>query len=391
MSTPQLPPQLVASQQNLPQRTVPTPLPVPNGSAQPHSGVQSNPNGGPNPPPNAIGASGAFPITPLSRDNFMKAYFQQWMPKHPVDRSMLQVEGRTIDLYQLHCAVLSQNGYRTGIQQMGANQPPQLAVVLAIPQDQWPIIAGGLGFVNFPGNDHEPARSGPAIAVHIERVYKQCLQDFDTQYLRQLFHHRRAIALGQKVNGGDMSAGPSGVAAPQGLSDIKDPKALSEIISYAALSVPELQARGVPNHIIALVEKHRDQLKSTLQQQRDFAKNIQNASQGQPRNVSNPGMANGNQMLPPQPSGMNVANHINGLTKPPMQPGQPQQPMNVPSTSTMPQNLQQPQRPGIPGMLPVGTGRPTPAQMAAAVELVKRLKDENKRKLCPFSTLVRID
>ena len=94
--------------------------------------------------------------------------------------------------------------------------------------------------MNFPGNDHEPPRSGPTIAVHIERVYKQCLQDVDTQYLRQLFRRRRAVALGQKVNGGDISAGPSGVAALQGLSDIKDLMALSEIISYAALSVPEL-------------------------------------------------------------------------------------------------------------------------------------------------------
>ena len=100
-----------------------------------------------------------------------------------------------------------------------------------------------------------------------------------------------------------MSAGTSGVAAPQGLSDIKHPKALSEIIRYAVLSVPELRSRSVPNYTTTLVEKHRDQWKSTLQQQRNFAKNIQIASQGQLRNVSNPRMANGNQVLLLRPSG----------------------------------------------------------------------------------------
>lgn len=133
-----------------------------------------------------------------------------------------------------------------------------------------------------------------------------------------------------------MSVGPSGLAVTQGLSDIKVPQALSEIISYAALLVPELQAAaGVPTHIIAPAEKHRDQLRSTLQHQRDFPKSIQTASHVHPRNVSNPEMANGNQILLPQAGGMSVANHTNGFTKPPTQPGQPHQSTNVFSTSTI--------------------------------------------------------
>ena len=79
----------------------------------------------------------------------------------------------------------------------------------------------------------------------------------------------------------------------------------------------------MPNYVPTLVKKHRNQLESTLQQQRDFAKNIQIASQGQSRNGSNLGMTNGNQMLPPQAGGMNIANHMNGLTKTPMRPGRP--------------------------------------------------------------------
>ncbi|TBU43226.1 hypothetical protein BD309DRAFT_980789 [Dichomitus squalens] len=237
----------------------------------------------PDPLPNGVDRPLSLSYSPLTRENFTKAYFQQWIPKHPVDQTMLKVEGCEIDLYQLHYEVMSQNGYLIRSQHTAPKQPFQFVPTLVISQEQWPVIAGRLGFVNFPAYGHEPARSGPGIAVHIERAYKQCLQDFDSLYLCHLFQWRRLRTLEQKVNGGDMSAGPSGPADPKGLSDIKDPKALNEIISYAALSAPELQARGVPDHIIALVEKHRDQLKATLQQQRDFA-NIQIAAQGQPRN-----------------------------------------------------------------------------------------------------------
>lgn len=95
----------------------------------------------------------------------MKAYYQQCIPKHPDYWSTLQIEGRNIDLHQLHYKVLSQNGYRNSIQRIAPNQLPQLIVALVLLQEQWLMIAGRLGFVNFPGNDHQPARSGPAIAV----------------------------------------------------------------------------------------------------------------------------------------------------------------------------------------------------------------------------------
>lgn len=380
MSTPQLP-QMVASHPNQPQRAIPTPLPGHNGSAPPPNGAQSSQGGRPNPLANF--APVTFQYAPLSRENFTKAYFQQWLPKHPIDQSILQLEGRNIDLWMLHAEVMGMNGYQCAIQQHGPNQPGPILCNLAIPADQWPIIAGRLGFVHFPGDAREPAKSGPGVAVHLERVYRQCLQEFDSQYLRQLIYHRRMLFLGQaKANGAENASGVHGMA-PQGLSDIKDPKAISEIINYANLSVQELQARGVQPHIIALVEKHRDQLKSTLETQRTFAQGIQNATpQGQPRNVSNAASMNGvNQMLHSQ-AGMNMANGMNGVGKPQMQPGQHPHSMNMPSTSTMAPNGQPQQRPGGGALIPIAgtTGRPTQAQTKAAIELVKRLKEENKRK-----------
>ena len=380
MSTPQLP-QMIASQQNQPQRAVPTPMPMLNG-APPPGGAQ------PAQRPTSLNIAPLnFQYGPLTRENFTKAYFQQWVPKHPIDQSILSLDGRNIDLWALHAEVMGMNGYRCFVQQIGPNQPGQILCNLMIPPEQWPIIAGRLGFVNFPGDAREPAKSGPVVAIHLERVYKQCLQEFDSQYLRQVIHHRKMMVLGQqKANGGE-SGGPS--MGPQGLSDIKDPKAISEIINYANSSVQELQARGVQPHIIALVEKHRDQLKSTLETQRTFAQGIQNATpQGQPRNVSNPAMNNGNPMLHPQ-AGMNMTSTMNGVGRPPMQPGQPPQPVNMPSTSTMAPNGQtQQQRQGGGSLLPIpATGRPTQAQTMAAIELVRRLKEENKRKSGTASVL----
>ena len=372
MSTPQLP-QMVATQPNPPQRATPLPVPPP-GGAQPSQGGR----------PNSLVnfAPLALQYGPLNRDSFTKAYFQQWIPKHPVDQSILQLENRNIDLYMLHSEIMGMNGYKCVMQQAGPNQPVQILCNLTIPSEQWPIIAARLGFVHFPANGAEPAKSGPGVAVHLERVYRQCLQEFDSQYLRQLVHHRKMMVLGQqsKANGAEGLSGVPGMS-PQGLSDIKDPKAINEIINYANLSVQELQARGVQPHIIALVEKHRDQLKSTLETQRTFAQGIQNATpQGQPRNVSNPVMGNVNPMLHAQ--SMSMANAMNGVVKPSMQPGQPPQPMNIPSTSTMAQNGQPPQRTVTGGaLIPIAAAsRPTQAQTKAALELVMRLKEENKRK-----------
>ena len=130
MSTPQLPPQIIPPHANqLGQRTVTTPMQsqhqmqVPNaGMAQqapapsPHNGVPSTlANGGMG---MANGqqpqtAMAGFPLAPLGRPQFTHAYFEQWLPKHmPKDKSILQFEGREIDLHQLHCEVMRSGSYR---------------------------------------------------------------------------------------------------------------------------------------------------------------------------------------------------------------------------------------------------------------------------------------
>ena len=83
---------------------------------------------------------------------------------------------------------------------------------------------------------------------------------------------------------------------------------------------------------------------------------------------------------------MNMANAMNGAVEPLMRPPQP---VNMPSTSTMAPNGQtQQQRQGGGSLIPIpATGRPTQAQTMAAIELVRRLKEENKRKSGTASVL----
>ena len=244
-----------------------------------------------------------FQYGPLTRENFTKAYFQQWVPRHPIDQSILSPDGRNIDLWALHAEVMGMNGYRCFVQQIGPNQPGQILCNLVIPPDQWPIIAGRLGFVNFPDDAREPAKSSPVVAVHLEHVYRQCLQEFDSQYLRQVIHHRKMMILQQqRVNGTD-NRGPS--VAPPAPSDTEDVNAIGQIIdNFANLSVEQ-------------------------------------ASQTQSEQLA--------------------------------------QPMDMLSTSMMDLNVQ-PQNGG--GVIPiVAPRRPTKAEMMmAAIELVRRLKEENKRK-----------
>ena len=86
MSTLQLP-QMVATQPNPPQHATPLPVPPP---VDPQPSQDGAPNVDIVPLPLQYG--------PLNRDILVNAYFQQWIPKHPVDLSILQLENRIIDL-----------------------------------------------------------------------------------------------------------------------------------------------------------------------------------------------------------------------------------------------------------------------------------------------------
>lgn len=160
----------------------------------------------------------------------------------------------------------------------------------------------------------------------------------------------------------------AGSQVSQGLlTDVKDPKLVNELVSYALSSVQEMQQRGVAPHLIQLVERHRDTLKSMLEQQRAFQRNIQTAAQqggvvpqGQQRNLSNT-MMNG------QPAGMNLQNGMRAT------PAGPQPGMSTPANGQPPQQMG---ANGAQGHSP--SARPTAQQLHSAMEMVRRLREENK-------------
>ncbi|KAI0714422.1 hypothetical protein C8T65DRAFT_644276 [Cerioporus squamosus] len=397
MSTPQLPPQMVASQSNQPiPRTAATPLQGPNAGGAMQSTPQQTPNpaqamlgsggmGVPNGQPGQHPTLAGMVLTPLMQPQFKRAYWEQWYPKHqPKDQSALRFEDRPIDLHQLHVEVMNAGSYRI------VNQ-----------KDLWPVIGAKLGFVHFPGNENEPGRAGPALAAHLEHIYKEFLLEFDQQYLRQLFQHRRQLAAAQYQNQknaatghGSMDGGMSMQAGPQLLTDVKDPKVVNELISYALVSAQEMQQRGVAPQLIQLVERHRDTLKNMQEQQRNFQQKIQTAAQqggaqGQPRNLSNQ-LMNGQQMNGMNPMGnaqqpgMNLPNGI--------RPNMPSGPQPGMSTPAMQQNGQQQQQQmganGPQGHMP-GV-RPTPQQLQSAIEMVRRLREENKNVMPPTNRMIQI-
>ncbi|EPS93290.1 hypothetical protein FOMPIDRAFT_1136478, partial [Fomitopsis schrenkii] len=82
-----------------------------------------------------------------------------------VDQNMLQVEGRPVDLHALHTEVSDHGG------------------CFWVSQNElWPVIAAKLGFVQIPGSDTGPAKSGPIVAQHVREIYLRFLHEFDDMF-----------------------------------------------------------------------------------------------------------------------------------------------------------------------------------------------------------------
>lgn len=61
------------------------------------------------------------------------------------------------------------------------------------------MVAARLGFVQMAATAAEPARSSPEIAVHLEKVYKDRLQQFDHLYVSSVIETvRKRMAEQQK-------------------------------------------------------------------------------------------------------------------------------------------------------------------------------------------------
>ena len=266
------------------------------------------------------------------------------------------------------------------------------------------MIGARMGYVHFPGEDGQPGRAGPALAGHLEHIYNEFLVDFDAQYLRQLIAHRTKMQMQAQMQkqaaGTSLENGIAPQTRPQGmtLADI-DPKLLREIVSYANLSVPDMQQHGIAPEIIRIVEHFRDQLKATYDQQSTFSQNIQtaHARMSNQQHVMAPGggpqrpglNSAGNPMANAQQSGLSMANgmapHGLGMASQAQQHAQQHHQMAngmPPAVSGQPQQLPMDANQQRGPMNANGLqNRPPSVQLQQALQLVKRLKEEHRSEL----------
>ncbi|PIL32402.1 hypothetical protein GSI_05648 [Ganoderma sinense ZZ0214-1] len=151
--------------------------------------------------------------------------------------------------------------------------------------------------LNAPTGGAQPTQRPNPISTFVPITFQYGPLDRDT-FTKAYFQQRlpkhpidQSILSLDSQQSPDQSSQSTWAHTPQedGLSDLKDPKVISEIMSYANLSVQEMHARGVQPQIISFVERNREQLRSTLETQRSFAQGIQNAAlQSQPCSISNP-------------------------------------------------------------------------------------------------------
>ncbi|KAF8962699.1 hypothetical protein BDZ97DRAFT_1702163, partial [Flammula alnicola] len=195
---------------------------------------------------NMMGNFGNVPnmtgLPPLDKARF-EITFKGFCQKRGVklDPRLLSIDSRTVDLHRLHCEVIKEGG---------ANNIEQ--------KDMWSVIGGRLGFVQFPGSDSEPAKSGPGVAQQLHHIYKLYLQLFDTWYTTQAIEKRM-----QHVNMQNQM-----MAARWG------PVQMQQIVQLSHLSIAELNARGVDEKMIQFVESNRANLQRSFHEQKSFQNRV---------------------------------------------------------------------------------------------------------------------
>jgi hypothetical protein len=73
-----------------------------------------------------------------------------------------------------------------------------------------------MGFVQFPGSDTEPAKSGPGVAQQLQNIYTECLAQFDQIYVRSVLQKKGFFPSTANNNtvGGPQGNNPT-ISAPQ--------------------------------------------------------------------------------------------------------------------------------------------------------------------------------
>lgn len=191
-------------------------------------------------------------------------------------------------------------------------------------KETWNVIGGRMGFVNFPGSEREPPKSGPVVAQQIARIYSEYLLDLEQVYVRSWISSGSAVRGAYPIGGATMGSGnPSGSIGAGDLGGAGLPNGFGNfaasqfqrrapmLMQYAHLSAVELRQRNLPENVITVVEQYRPQLQQMAIESKRFSQQVRMNGRNASGMVAGPtsGMlpidANGMQQHPNQgPSGV---------------------------------------------------------------------------------------
>lgn len=230
-----------------------------------------------------------------------------------------------------------------------------------------------MGFVNFPGSDHEPAKSGPAVAQNLAHVYREYLLELEHAYVRTWLANNVQMRMnnpGMQQGGMNHPGGGSGGSGGSGLGlpvNGQPSRMSPQLLQYAHMPVAELRQRGIPDHVIALVEQYRPQLQRTAMEQKRFQQQVRmNARNG-------PGMAG----MPVDANGMQPPNQGAMMNDPSQQGGGTMAMLR--QQMMMKQQMMGANMDNRLGSLPTQAMLRNPEVTKNAVDAINRMKDEFKK------------
>jgi len=315
--------------------------PSPQQLGSPFGGVQMN-VGANKPPfmmggPNIPGVSAAvmraggigYPV-PLEKARFdmmLPGFLQKRNIK--VDPDLLTVNDQPIDLARLHELVMLEGGYVKVSSSAAVCVHTLMEFCQVNEKETWNIIGGRMGFVNLPGSDREPPKSGPVVAQLIARIYGEYLFDLEQVYVRSWIASGSATRGGGTMGNGNPASGSvgtgdlGGTGLPNGFGTLAASQLQRRgpmLMQYANLSAVELRQRNLPENIITVVEQYRPQLQQMAIESKRFSQQVRMNVRNAPGMVAGPtsGLlqvdANGMQQHPNQgPSNAGAAGLGPGL------------------------------------------------------------------------------
>ncbi|KAI9512947.1 hypothetical protein F5148DRAFT_559957 [Russula earlei] len=212
-------------------------------------------------------------IPPLSEDGF-KRTFARFTSTGPSGCDLI-IEGRQINLWALHKAVFLRNGFDS-----------------VTTNDEWPVIGAALGFPSFTGGDAgQPARCAPAVALRLQQIYAEVLRHFDQAYIDcvitrlknsqtsgpmpQIPQSAQTQALPHQTMKADYQA--LFLASITSKSSVMNSDVMSILPRFSHTYGADLEARRVPQHVIASVEQNREHLQRAAQGQKGFRAGLTSA------------------------------------------------------------------------------------------------------------------